>query len=473
MVFNSFSYLIFFPTVVAIYFLSSHRVRWIVVLASSYFFYMSWKPVYGLLLFTTTFVDWTLAIWMSKFAEIGKRKWILSVSIFINLSILAFFKYFNFISTSLWQFFNLQGAPLIFHILLPIGISFYTFQSLAYMIDVYRGELAPEKNLGRYAAFVSFFPHLVSGPILRPANIIPQLYEKKEWKNENFKNGLFLIGTGLIKKVVIADSLSFLVERAYDAPIAFSGATYLLATYFFAFQIYCDFSGYTDIAIGSAKILGYNIPDNFRQPYFSASIQEFWRRWHISLSSWFRDYLYIPLGGNRKGATLTYVNLMITMLLAGLWHGAAWTFVFWGFLQGLFLGVSRLTSRTRDGFRALVGAPDSFKNLWRIFITFNLVSFSWIFFRARSMNDAVAILKAIFAGFMDFSSLIFSSTEIAWALTLIALLVIFDIFETNKSISTRFATLPWYYQAGFVYAVVLILMSFGVRQGPQFIYFQF
>ncbi len=473
MVFNSFSYLIFFPTIVAIYFATPFRFRWIVVLVGSYFFYMSWKPIYGLLLFFTTAIDWSLALLMERYDEKGKKKTVLVISLIMNLGVLAFFKYFNFISISFWELFNLQSEPLLLKIILPIGISFYTFQSLAYMIDVYRGELAPERNFGRYAAFVSFFPHLVSGPILRPSNIIPQLHEKKEWKSENIKTGVFLIATGLIKKVVIADNLSFLVNRAYDIPGSLSGATLWLATYFFAFQIYCDFAGYTDVAIGSAKILGYNIPDNFRQPYFSQTIPEFWRRWHISLSSWLRDYLYIPLGGSRVGNARIYLNLMITMLLGGLWHGASWTFVFWGFLQGLFLSLSKLTMAMRDKFFAWLRLPDFLKHAWRIFFTFNLVCLTWIFFRAESIHEAFTIVKNIFTNFGSLQYSVFSRFEIIFAICSIVVLIIFDLLESRKLLSLRLTALPWYYHIGFAYVALLILMVFGVQQGPQFIYFQF
>ena len=473
MVFNSFSYLIFFPTIVAIYFAVPYRFRWVVVLTGSYYFYMSWKPIYGLLLFSTTLVDWALALWMGRYAEKSKRKLILSVSVIANLGVLFFFKYFNFINTSLWDFFNLNGDPLLLKIILPIGISFYTFQSIAYMVDVYRGELKPEKNLGRYAAFVSFFPHLVSGPILRPSNIIPQIHEKKDWKSENVKIGLFLIATGLIKKVVIADNLSFLVDKAFSSPDVLSGSTLLLATYFFGFQIYCDFAGYTDIAIGSAKILGYQIPDNFRQPYFSKSIPEFWRRWHVSLSSWIRDYLYIPLGGNRRGEARTYFNLMITMLLVGLWHGAAWTFVLWGFLHGFFLIFSKATVGARDRFLAFIRMPKFLKHAWRMFFAFNLVSIAWVFFRAKSTHDALTIVKTIFISFGSLNYSVFSGAEVLFAVALITALIIFDALESNKALSRRLVSLPWYYEAGFLYAALLVLMSIAATQGPRFIYFQF
>ncbi|MEK7180802.1 MAG: MBOAT family O-acyltransferase [Patescibacteria group bacterium] len=439
---------------------------------------MSWKPAYGLLLFAVTFIDWILALWMEKFVETSKRKMILVAGIVVNLGALIFFKYFDFISVSLWGLFSISTPPLIFNIILPIGISFYIFQSTAYMIDIYRRKLPPEKNLGKYAAFVSFFPHLISGPILIPSSIIPQLHEKKEWKGENIRGGLFLIGVGLIKKVVIADSLSFLVNTAYYSPAGLSGATLLLATYFFAFQLYCDFSGYTDIAIGSAKVLGYQIPDNFRQPYFSKTIAEFWRRWHISLSTWFRDYFYYPLAftiSKYSKKAGVYLGILITFFVVGLWHGAGWTYILMGSLFGFYIVIGTTT----QSFRARIASAIGFSRfpflvkLWKIFFTFNLVSFAWIFFRADSIHTAFTITKNIFVNFGRLDYSILSRMDIFFAVFLIVTLVIFDAFESKKSLSKRLASLPWYYQMAFAYVIVLILMVLGVQQGPRFIYFQF
>lgn len=473
MVFNSLAYLAFFPLFVGVYFLIPPQYRWIAVLIGSYFFYMSWKPVYGLLLFSTTLLDWLLALWMSRAKTVAARTAILTASLTANLGVLFFFKYFNFISGSLWDLFNLHGAPLFFQILLPIGISFYTFQSIAYMVDVYRTALLPEKNFGRYAAFVSFFPHLVSGPILRPANIIPQLHEEKKWNNENMATGLYLIATGLIKKVIIADRLSFFVNTVYGSPGSFSGATLVLATYFFAFQIYCDFAGYTDIAIGSARILGYHIPDNFRQPYFSQNIQEFWRRWHISLSSWLRDYLYIPLGGNRQGRRATYRNLMVTMLLGGLWHGAAWTFVIWGGLHGLWLSLSKYFDVAGNRRAFLLTLPGALHRLLRIIVTFNLVCITWIFFRAASLAQAVRILKTIVYNFGTVQFAVLTPAKLVLYIGMIAAVVLFDYLEQQKRILRWVVEARWYYQWALALGVIFLVIFLGVESGPQFIYFQF
>lgn len=469
MVFNSFEYLLFFPAVVLLYFATPHRFRWIIVLVGSYFFYAYWHASYTLLLLFTTFLDWSLALVMDRFSEKKKRFTVLWLSISANLLVLFFFKYFDFASRVLWDLSGSAGDPFVLNLLLPIGISFYTFQSLAYIIDVYRKDLPPERNFFRYAAFVSFFPHLVSGPILRPSNIIPQLHEKKTLDWQNLRVGLFLIGTGLIKKVVIADSLGTFVENAYGAPESLSGATLLLATYFFAFQIYCDFAGYTDIAIGSARILGYTIPENFRQPYFSESIREFWRRWHISLSSWLRDYLYIPLGGNRKGNGRTYLNLIITMVLGGLWHGAAWTFAAWGLLHGSVMSVERAL----EPLRIKVRIPRFLSRACKILTTFHIVILSWIFFRAESFSDAWLIIKKIATDFGSLERSLLSPSYLTTSLILIAALLVFDLLETKNILSHRIPTLRWHWQVVFIFAVILILTSLGVESGPQFIYFQF
>jgi len=443
----------------------------VVILCGSYFFYMSWRPEFGLLLFGTTLVDWYLALVMARQQTPLRKKLVLALAVAANISVLFFFKYFDFATSSLWSLFG-YSDPLVLNILLPIGISFYTFQSIAYMVDVYRKDLQPERNFFRYATFVSFFPHLVAGPILRPANILPQIRQHKEWSAENLKIGLFYIATGLIKKVVIADRLGVFVDQVYLQPELYSGATLLAATYLFAFQIYCDFSGYTDIAIGSARILGYTIPDNFRQPYFSQSLTEFWRRWHISLSSWLRDYLYIPLGGNRKGTVRTYANLLITMFLGGLWHGAAWTFVIWGLLHGLYLAAERFIAKLAG---ADAGARS--KSYWaaalRVLVAFNLVSFAWIFFRADSLDDALYIIKSIFGHFGTLYSPTIPLTSLALYGILILVLLAFDYWQGHERAAEKFAALKWYWRWPLAYAAIFGLIFFAAQSGAQFIYFQF
>jgi D-alanyl-lipoteichoic acid acyltransferase DltB (MBOAT superfamily) len=338
MLFTSLEFLIFFPIVVALYFGCPYRYRWLLLLAANYYFYAAWKLEYIFLLLASTLISYITAILMVKPENQAKRTGLLVIGLIANLGILFAFKYFNFVNDSLriaFNQFNLIYNVPMFQALLPVGISFYTFQSLGYTIDVYRGKLEPERHLGRFALFVSFFPQLLAGPIERASNMLPQFYEKFDFDEARVSSGLRLILWGLFKKIVIADRLGLYVNAVYNSPSDWEGWPVFLATYFFAFQIYCDFSGYSDIAIGAARVMGFNLMENFRRPYFAQSPSEFWRRWHISLSSWFRDYLYIPLGGSRVSVPRWYLNLMIVFLVSGLWHGAAWTFVIWGGLHGL------------------------------------------------------------------------------------------------------------------------------------------
>ncbi|CAN5908465.1 hypothetical protein BH23GEM7_BH23GEM7_20090 [soil metagenome] len=357
MLFNSLQFLFFFPVVVALYFATPHRFRWTLLLAASYYFYACWKPEYLLLIIASTLVDYGAALGMGAAATQARRKAFLALSLGSNLGLLFAFKYFNFFNESaraLFDQFNLfYGVP-AFDVLLPVGISFYTFQTLSYTIDVYRGQREPERHLGIFALYVSFFPQLVAGPIERSTRLLPQFFEKHEFSADRVSSGLRLILWGFFKKIVIADRLAIYVNEVYGNPAGFDGPTLLLATYFFAFQIYCDFSAYSDIAIGAARVMGFELMQNFRRPYFARSIHEFWQRWHISLSTWFRDYVYIPLGGNRVPFWRWYVNLFAVFLVSGLWHGANWTFVVWGGLHGFYLVFSLMTRNVRDrGWEAL------------------------------------------------------------------------------------------------------------------------
>lgn len=333
MLFNSVSYGIFLPIVFILYWLLPHRFRWGLLLVSSYYFYMSWNAKYVALIFITTFVSYVAAILVEKAKTRQGKLRIICLSALICLGILFYFKYFNFISQSfvdLMSLFAIQLNPLTINVLLPVGISFYTFQTLSYIVDVYRGEVKAERHFGHYATFISFFPQLVAGPIERTKNLLPQLKAEHRFDYRQASYGLKLMGWGFFKKLVIADVLAKYVQTVFTSPQEFQGFALVLASVFFSIQIYCDFSGYSDIAIGTAKLLGINLMTNFKNPYFSTSVKEFWSRWHISLSTWFRDYVYIPLGGNRKGVLRRNVNLMITFLASGLWHGTEWTFVFWG-----------------------------------------------------------------------------------------------------------------------------------------------
>ncbi|MBU0467761.1 MAG: MBOAT family protein, partial [Candidatus Omnitrophica bacterium] len=401
MSFNSIQFLIFFPIVAIIYFLIHQKYRWIFLLTASYYFYMCWEPGYLLLIILSTLIDYYAGIMMGKQADKSKRKKYLILSLLTNLGLLAIFKYYNFFNQSLgilFSYSHIDYKVSSLNLLLPVGISFYTFQTLSYSIDVYRGAKAPEKHLGMFALYVAFFPQLVAGPIERSTRLLPQFYKKFQFDYDRVVSGLRLMLWGMFKKVVIADRLAIFVDKIYYKPEAYTGVELNLATIFFAFQIYCDFSGYSDIAIGSAKVLGFDLMKNFNKPYFARSISDFWSRWHISLTTWFKDYLYIPLGGNKVSSKRFYLNVLVVFILSGLWHGANWTFVIWGFLHALYYIISKLTKSFRDLFIRFVKLnklPVIHAFIQMVF-TFMLVCFSWIFFRANCLKDAIYIYSHLF-----------------------------------------------------------------------------
>lgn len=464
MLFNSLDYILFLVVFTITFFLVKPKYRWILLLAASYFFYMCWKWEFIFLILFSTLVDFFCGIKMSNAESLSKRKLFLCISLITNIGLLFFFKYFDFFTDSINHFSRLNFQPL--NLILPMGISFYTFQTMAYSIDIFKGKINAEKHLGKFALYVSFFPQLVAGPIERAEKLLPQFQSNNnKFTFENFIFGTTQVLFGLYKKVVVADLISIYVESIYGTYELYTGFTLLFATYLFAIQIYCDFSGYTDIAIGSARILGYDLMENFRTPYFSKSITEFWRRWHISLSSWLRDYLYINLGGNRKGRILTYRNLMITMLLGGLWHGASWNFVIWGFLHGLYLGLERLFK-----FPTYINSKSAISKLVSGVICFNLVCLAWIFFRAETLSKSIGIISRIFE--IDyFLNLNIKDTNIF--ISIIFNIMIFLVLEkTIKNISKNKTTKALKFS--FIHAVLIILIVlFGVNEGSQFIYFQF
>jgi D-alanyl-lipoteichoic acid acyltransferase DltB (MBOAT superfamily) len=415
MLFNSLHFALFFPVVVALFFATPRQYRWMLLLAASYYFYASWKVAYLGLILVSTLVDYVAGIQMEKQNSREDKRPFLLLSLCVNLGILFTFKYFNFfigsVEATLASLGLMWEGPVL-DVLLPVGISFYTFQTLAYTIDVYRGQQEPEHHLGRFALYVSFFPQLVAGPIERSQRLLPQFWNPKEFEYQRVVDGLKLMLWGFFKKLVIADRLALYVNEVYSAPEMHSGEAALVATYFFAFQIYCDFSGYSDIAIGAAQIMGYDLMENFRRPYHAKSINEFWHRWHISLSSWFRDYLYIPLGGNRVSEGRWYFNLFTVFVISGLWHGAAWTFVVWGALHGGYLILGVVTQDFRDAFwkrlesvaerqlekykAAGVAALPSLSTVRKytsVLVTFHLVLLGWVFFRANTIGEAFLVLR--------------------------------------------------------------------------------
>lgn len=410
MLFNSIHFLVFFPAVTMAYFLIPPKRRYIWLLMASYYFYMCWNAKYALLLLFSTGATF-LSGWLmdgadSRFADapdaaLRYKKWCVAGCFTLNLSILFLFKYFDFAVANINRALGRFGLSLLnpsFDVILPVGISFYIFQALSYTMDVYRREIKAEKNFLRYALFVSFFPQLVAGPIERSKNLLTQFREEHVFRYENMRDGLLIMLWGYFQKLVLADRIAIVVDRIYGDPQMYPGAYLLAASVLFAVQIYCDFSGYSMIAIGAAKVMGFSLMENFHCPYLARSVSDFWKRWHISLTSWFRDYLYIPLGGNRKGEARKYVNRMIVFLVSGLWHGAAWTYVIWGFLNGLFQSAGLLTKKFRERLYGKIGLhTDSIGHVClQTAITFILVDFTWIFFRAKSVGRAFYVIKSIF-----------------------------------------------------------------------------
>ncbi len=481
MLFNSAQFLIFFPVVVMLYFALPPRFRWPLVLAAGYYFYACWRVEFlGLLIFSTL-VDYGTGRLLEREKTPSRRKMYLGASIAVNLGLLFFFKYFNFVTSSVsWiagQYNVFVQLPEL-QILLPVGLSFYTFQSLSYTIDVYRGVTKPEHHLGVFAAFVSFFPQLVAGPIERAHHMLPQFHRAHTFSWANAGEGLRLMLWGFVKKVAVADRLALYVNPIYQNPASHTGIELLLATYCFAFQIYCDFSGYTDIARGAARVMGFELMLNFRQPYLAKSVREFWQRWHISLSTWFRDYLYIPLGGSRRRH---FRNVMITFLVSGLWHGASWTFVAWGGLHGVYLIAGGLTAAWRERLRAAlrINRVPRIESLAAALITFHLVLISWILFRANSLADAVFIVREIGAagwGVVSGSlNLAVAAAgfaplrDLAFLATMLALLAV----AGNRIRQTAFFEHSWVTRSFAASFLFWFIVTYGVFDNQQFIYFQF
>ena len=424
---------------------------------------MAFKPVYIAILGFTIVVDYFAGILIEQ-SKGNRKKVFLIASLIANIGVLGTFKYWNFINQNITDLLGLSGAenPLPFlDILLPVGLSFHTFQAMSYTIEVYRGHQKAERHFGIYSLYVMFYPQLVAGPIERPQNLLHQFREEHSWDVERFRKGFSQMLWGFFKKVVIADRLSIFVNEVYGDWTHMSGANLWIAVVFFSFQIYCDFSGYSDIAIGSARIMGFDLMTNFNKPYFARSVEEFWKRWHISLSTWFRDYLYIPLGGNRHGVLRRYINLTIIFLVSGIWHGAGWNFVLWGALHAAFV-VIELVYRSRFG-KAMI--PDFLKMI----LTFFVVSIAWIFFRTPTTEQSFGIIEMLFGGadFGVISSQVMNNAEIALSVLLILALLIIEKLDLRLKFNTT-----WSF-AAMSSAVIFIIYLLGVFNQEQFIYFQF
>ena len=469
MLFNTWQYFVFLAIVLSLYYCLGTRWQNRMLLAASYFFYSCWDWRFTTLLLISTGMDFWLALKIHQAEDIKRRKRLLLISILVNFGILGFFKYFNFFLGStvhVLQWLGFQANVPILRIILPVGISFYTFQTMNYTIDVYRRQMEPTRDLVTFALFVSYFPHLVAGPIMRAEKLLPQLLNKRRVDNNFICTGGLLILVGLFKKVVIADSVAPEVERIFAAPSHFTSLMLLKGLYFFSFQIYCDFSGYSDIARGTSRLLGIELVENFNQPYLSRSVSEFWKRWHISLSTWLRDYVYIPMGGNREGRAKTYRNLLLTMLIGGLWHGANWTFVVWGGLHGLYLVIHKFILENRGRLRFWQGPP--LPGAVKIFCTFHLVALAWIFFRARDFHTAFEYLNGILGWHGGVSMQPILATA-----SFGILLWLIDAPQYVTRDHTAILTWPWWLR-GVAYAamVFLLVCARGGREIP-FIYFQF
>lgn len=401
MLFNSFQFLIFFVLVWLAFLATRGTTRKVILLLASYYFYMCWSTRYIWVIWGITLIDFIAGLQIEKAEQPARRRLYLGISLFCNLGLLVIFKYFNFLTTSFRgasHLFGLRFDPPLLAIILPVGLSFHTFQAMSYTIEVYRRRVPAEKNLLSYALYVAFFPQMVAGPIERPYELLPQFHREPRVTSDGVRAGLAQALWGLFKKMVLADNVSEFVKLVYGEPRHYNGAALLFATVLFSIQIYCDFSGYTDIALGLARMMGYQLRINFMQPYFSRSVGEFWRRWHISLSTWFRDYVYIPLGGSRVALPRHYANLMITFVISGLWHGANWTFVAWGFLHGLYLILAQVLSPAATRLGRVIGVQriPRLTALGKTLLTFSLVTYAWIFFRANTLSDAWFIATHLF-----------------------------------------------------------------------------
>lgn len=496
MLFNSFSFIVFFPITLLIYFIVPKKIRYICLLVTSYYFYMCWNPKYALLLLFSTVVTYGASLLLHKWREnLGAKKAVVAVALVANIGILFVFKYFNFVFDAVQTILSKVGIGVPefgLDLLLPVGISFYVFQAIGYMIDIYRGDLEPEKNFGCYALFVSFFPQLVAGPIERSGNLLPQIRNLKNlklWDGDRIRDGALTMLYGYFMKMIIADRAAVFVDTVYDVTTysQYQGFTVLIAALLFSVQIYCDFAGYTYIAIGASKIMGVKLNTNFNTPYFAVSIKDFWDRWHISLSTWLRDYLYFPLGGSRRGKMKKYLNLMIVFTVSGLWHGAAWHYVAWGILHGIMRVIGEATRGIRSKVsKVLQLRTDTMSyKLFQMTITFGLVTVAWMFFRGQSLQQTCDLLKNMLTGWnpwvlTDGSLMTLGLDAKEWNVLVLSLLILLGVdyaLYKKFDIVGFFAKQNVLFQLVVFYLGIMAIVIFGVY-GPiynasQFIYFQF
>ena len=490
MLFNSVHFLVFFPVVTLVYFVLPHKMRWVWLLVASYYFYMAWNPRYVLLLATSTLITYLSGVLIHRDSARPDRKklWV-ALSFISNLAILFFFKYFYFALDNINHLLGALNITLLqpsFDVLLPVGISFYTFQALSYTVDVYRGDVACEKNPFKYALFVSFFPQLVAGPIERSSNLLGQLFQRHRFEYERVKNGLLLMLWGFFQKLVVADRVAILVDEVFNHYPLYQGFEIVLGLVMFSFQIYGDFAGYSNIAIGASQVMGIQLMDNFRQPLFATSVRDFWARWHISLSTWFRDYLYIPLGGSRKGKLRKYINIMITFLASGLWHGASWNFVAWGGLNGLWQVIGEATTPAKNRLYARMGARTNTLG-WRLgkmAVTWGLMCFSWYFFRGNGVMAGLAMMRqtvAVFNPWVLFDHTFYKMgldrVEFWVAIFAIGVMLLADVLQSRMNVRAAIGRQPLPMRWAFYLAAVAAVLVLGVYgpnyQTANFYYFQF
>ena len=486
MLFNSFSFLAFFAALFIVYYAVSHKYRWALLLAASLYFYAAFQPSYLILLLGVTLAAYLAGRLIGTAGDGPRRRAVLAAGVIAVLGALVVFKYYDFAARTLDKLLASAGAgstlPLFprLELTVAVGLSFFTFSCLSYLADVYAGRRAPERHFGRFALYVSFFPKLLAGPIERAGPFLSRLVRPVAFSAAGVTAGLQWMLWGLFKKVVIADRLAAFVDAAYAQPAFSSPADLVLGTYFFAFQLYCDFSGYSDMAIGASKVLGIDLIENFRRPYLSTSVPEFWsKRWHLSLAGWFRDYLYIPMGGSRRSRLRRYLNVMAVFLVSGLWHGASWTFVAWGGLNGLYQVFSLLTRRVRAriaGMTGLASLPSAVRGFLAVLVTFHLILVTWVFFRAESLTDAVTILSRVAASAAELPRLLqvrIASGEILFSLGLIAVLLLWEVIDERRPVWDRLTSSPVYVRWAVYYALLTCLIVLGTWNQQEFVYMQF
>lgn len=475
MVFSSFEFLLFFPIVTLLYFAIPHKIRWVLLLVSSCIFYAFFKWEYIFILWFTIVIDYFAGIWIDR-SEGTKRKIALGVSLVANIGVLALFKYYYFIIDNVNRVsFRIDGSTYdpLWDFVMPIGLSFHTFQAMSYTIEVYRGHQKVERHFGIYALYVMFYPQLVAGPIERPQNILHQFYKKFNFDEARVVSGLRLMLWGLFKKIVIADNFATYSDLVFNDVSKYQGFPLVVAILFYSIQIYCDFSGYSDIAIGSARVMGFKLMRNFERPYLSKSISEFWKRWHISLSTWFRDYLYIPMGGNRVAIPRWYLNIMVVFLVSGLWHGASWNFVIWGALHGVYQIVGHLTRNVQS---AVFNPLGKFGGLLQNWITVALVVFAWIFFRAETFADARYFAYNLFTTSSHSAQEVLDMISVQKLVTLfLGLVTLYFVEKMQERISVGewVEQKPQWQRWGIYYFFTFFILIFGYFGAMQFIYFQF